>query len=134
MDLTKLVEEWAAAWSAQDPERVADLFTDDCLYEDVTFAVVQRGRDELLAFGRGFLVGVPDFAIGLGSVFTDGERAAAEWTMHGTHTGDLPNLPSTGKRFAVRGASTFRAADGKLATCSDYWDSGTWLRQLGLAD
>jgi steroid delta-isomerase-like uncharacterized protein len=95
---TELVERWAAALSARAVDRLAELFTADCLYEDVTFAAVQHGRDELIAFGRGFLAGVPDFAIELSSVFADGARAAAEWTMHGTHTGDLPELPSTGRR------------------------------------
>jgi steroid delta-isomerase-like uncharacterized protein len=130
MDTAKLIEEWATAWSDQDVDRVMALFTTDCAYEDVTFAAVQHGHDELAAFGRGFLAGVPDFTIELHSVLADGDRGAAEWTMRGTHTGDLPDLPATGRRFAVRGASIFKAHGGLLTRCSDYWDAATWMRQL----
>jgi len=131
MDATKLIEQWAAGWSNGDVGQVVELFTADCVYEDVTFAAVQHGYAELAAFGRGFLAAVPDFTIELGPVLAEADRAAAEWTMHGTHTGDLPDLPATGRRFTTRGMSAFRTRDGRLSHCSDYWDAATWLRQLG---
>jgi len=49
-----LLERWAAGWSAHDPERVASLYTDDCVYEDVPLGAVSRGKRELTALGRPF--------------------------------------------------------------------------------
>jgi steroid delta-isomerase-like uncharacterized protein len=126
-----LIVEWAAGWASRDVERVASVFSEDCVYEDVPLGVVNRGRDELRAFGAAFLAAVPDFDVKLRSHVAAGAWAAAEWQMTGTHVGDLPDMPATGRRFAVRGASVFEIADGKLRRCSDYWDSGSWLRQLG---
>jgi steroid delta-isomerase-like uncharacterized protein len=51
--------------------------------------------------------------------------------MRGTHTGEMPGMPATGKRFEVRGASTFEFRDAKILRCSDYWDMATLLKQLG---
>jgi ketosteroid isomerase-like protein len=37
VDVKGILHEWAEAWSAHDIERVAAIFADDCVYEDVTF-------------------------------------------------------------------------------------------------
>ena len=95
--------EWAAAWSASDPERLTAIFTDDCVYEDVTMGVLTHGRAELRDFAGGIFAAIPDFAIELSSRFAAGGWGGMEWTMSGTHRGDLPGLPATGKPFTLRG-------------------------------
>jgi len=56
-----------------------------------------------------------------------------EWTMSGTHKGDFPGLPATGKRFSsIRGATIVELKDGKIIRCSDYWDAAIFMRQVGL--
>ena len=122
--------EWAEAWSEHDVDRVAGIFTDDCVYEDVTFGAVNQGKDELKAFGSAFLAAVPDLKVELHSAFVGDRRGAMEWTMSGTQTGDMPGLPATGKRFSLRGASVVELREGKLSRCSDYWDLATLLKQL----
>ncbi|GAC1465857.1 MAG: hypothetical protein PVSMB5_08090 [Ktedonobacteraceae bacterium] len=47
----RLLEDWAAAWS--DPgsvDKLVSLFTDDCVYEDVTMGAVNHGKTELKNF------------------------------------------------------------------------------------
>jgi steroid delta-isomerase-like uncharacterized protein len=128
-----MLEEWAAGWSAHDMSRVCALFTDDCVYEDVTMAVVNYGKADLRQFGEGFFVAMPDVKFSLDWRVAADDRAAAEWTMVGTQAGDLPGLPATGKRCSVRGASAFEVRDGLFSRCSDYWDMMTFLKQLGHA-
>ncbi len=110
----KLAQDLIDAWNTHDPEHILALFTEDLVYEDVTFA----------AF--------PDLRFELTSAVVAGDRGAAEWTMTGTHRGDFPGLPATGKSFTVRGASIFDLAGDKLRHNRDYWDFATLLRQLGL--
>ena len=52
--------------------------------------------------------------------------------MSGTHKGDLPGLPATGKPFSLRGASIYELHDGKIKRNSDYWDMVTFLKQIRL--
>jgi steroid delta-isomerase-like uncharacterized protein len=127
----ELLEGWAAGWSSGDVERAVELFVDDCVYEDVPLGVVNRGKDELRAFGAGFLAAVPDFAVRLMHVVSAGDKAGVEWVMRGTQTGDLPDMPASHRTFEVRGASMFELRGDRLATCRDYWDMATFLRQLG---
>jgi steroid delta-isomerase-like uncharacterized protein len=85
---------------------VLALFTDDCVFEDVTFDLVARGKQELRSFVTRAFTAVPDFKYDLQSRLITQGWAAIEWVMSGTHQGDFPGLPATGKRFSsVRGTS-----------------------------
>lgn len=130
--MSRLLEDLAAAWTFHDIEKVLSLCTDDCVYEDVTMGVVNRGKAELQAFAGAVLAAFPDFKMDLTSGFTAGNWACAEWTMSGTHQGDLPGMAATGKSFSLRGASICELQDGKIKRNSDYWDMVTFLKQIGL--
>ena len=87
-DLERMLDEWAMAWSSaenNDPERVLALFAGDCVFEDVTFGVVARGKEELRSFVNRAFAAVPDFKYGLTSRFAARQWAAIEWVMSGTH-------------------------------------------------
>ena len=128
-----VLDSWAAAWSSHDVEQVLILFTDDCVYEEVTFGVVVRGKEELRAFANGAFAAVPDFKFELTSQFIAGPFGAIEWVMSGTHNGDLPGLPATGNRFSsIRGATIVELAGGKIRRNSDYWDAASLMKQVGL--
>jgi steroid delta-isomerase-like uncharacterized protein len=129
----RTIGNWAKLWSAHDMQRLLQLFTDDAVYEDVTMGEVSRGAAAIKTFGEGFLVGFPDVTFELRSSFANGVNGGAEWMMRGTHTGNLPNMPATGKRVEVRGASIFEFTGDKIRRCSDYWDMATFLKQLGKA-
>jgi steroid delta-isomerase-like uncharacterized protein len=127
----RLLDEWIAAWSAHDLGRLVSIFTDNLIYEDVTMGRVNRTGAELQAFGQEFFSGFPDVMFELTSRFANGVWGGAEWVMRGTHTGDLPGLPASGKRIEIRGASILEFAGNKIKRCSDYWDMATFLTQLG---
>ena len=116
-DVERMLDEWAMAWSSNesnDPERVLALFADDCVFEDVTFGVVARGKEELRRFVNGAFAAVPDFKYGVTSRFATSQWAAIEWIMSGTHKGDFPGMPATGKRFSsVRGSSWSASPRGR---------------------
>jgi len=131
-DQKRTIEQHWECWSAHDMDRLLRLFTDDAVYEDVTMGVVNRGGAQLRAFGEGFFSGFPDVTFELRSSFASPSGGGAEWIMRGTHTGDLPGMPATGRRIEVRGASIFEFTGDKIRRCSDYFDMVTLLKQLGL--
>ena len=135
-DVEGMFDEWALAWSSsenKDPERLLALFADDCVFEDVTFGLVARGKDELRRFVNGAFAAVPDFTYGVTRRFATRQWAAIEWVMSGSHKGDFPGIPATGKRFSsVRGTSILELEAGKIRRESDYWDAATFMRQVGL--
>ena len=130
--MERVFDDWAAAWSSHDPDRVLALFTDNCVFEDVAFGVVTRGKEELRSFASGAFAAVPDIKFELTSRSAAGQGAAIEWVMSGTHQGDFPGMAATGKRIAIRGATIFELEGGKIRRESDYWDAATFMRQVGL--
>jgi steroid delta-isomerase-like uncharacterized protein len=130
--LEHVLEQWAAAWSSGDVEKVLPLFTDNVVYEDVTFGSVNHGRKELNNFAKGTFEAFADLKFELKSrvVAADGKSGAMEWIWRGRQIKDLPELPATNKPFEVRGASVVQFADGKISRNSDYWDLATYLKQV----
>jgi len=131
-DAEKALDAWAADWSSHDVDHLLSLFTDDCLYEDVTFGVANRGKAELRAFADGIFAVFPDFKVELTTRFSAGDWAVMEWTISGTHKGDLPGMSATNKTFSIRGATIIELRSGKIKRNSDYWDLATFLKQVGL--
>ena len=135
-ELERMLDDWAVAWSSSDssdPGRLLALYTDDCVFEDVTFGVVVRGKEELSSFANRAFAAVPDFKYEPTSRFATSRWAAIEWVMSGTHQGDFPGIPATGKRFSsVRGSTILELEAGKIRRESDYWDAATLMKQVGI--
>ncbi len=131
-NLEHVLNEYVQAWAAHDVEKIVSFFADDGVYEDVGVGVVNRGKAAIRAFvSEGFRT-FPDFDVKLTGVFVAGQRAASEWIMTGTHLGDSPGLPATGKAISIRGASMIEFAGDKIRRDSDYWDTASFLRQIGV--
>jgi len=125
----ELVRRFADSWSSHDPDRLASLFADDCLYEDVVLGVAAHGPIEVAAFLRDWLTISSDLKMSLRRQYGEGDSAGAEWVFSGTHDGQLDGLGPTGRRFEFRGSSLFEFEAGKIKTCVDFWDMAT-LRRL----
>ncbi len=131
-ELERTLIQYAGAWSARDPDKVASFFTDDCVYEDAPTGITCRGKPELKAFAREIFEAFPDFRIEPGAVVVEGNLISTEWTMAGTHRGNLRGLPATGRTFSVKGTSRLEIRDGKIRRNYDYWDQLTFLKQTGV--
>jgi len=81
-DLERLFDDWATAWSSndssKDPERVLALFVDDCVFEDVTFGLLARGREEFRGFLERAFAAIPDFKYELRNWFATNKWAEIE--------------------------------------------------------
>ena len=51
--------------------------------------------------------------------------------MSCTHTGDVPGLKATQKKYSIRGASVAELREGKISRNIDYFNLYTFLQQIG---
>lgn len=131
-DSTRLVKEYLAAWNAHDSEALLSLFTEDCVYEDVALGRLEQGKDSVRALVQSVFVDLADFRMDVKSAFGVGDWAATEWTMTGAFVhSSVPGLASTGKSFAVRGATILQLRNGRIYRNTDYIDLNSFLRQTG---
>ena len=132
MEPEPVVRELARVWNARDPEGIPPLFAADAVFRDMAFGVERRGLSDIRAMFQETWRGIPDLHTELTRVVAEGESVATEWTLTGTHSGDFPGLPATGRSFSIRGVSFARVRDGKIVSQRDYYDRAGFLEQLGV--
>ena len=124
----RVAESFIAAWNSHEVEKVIPVFTNDVLYEDVTFGAVNHGSAELRKFAASIFVAVPDVKFELVNSAVDRKHGTIEWLFTGTDRG----LYKTGKRFSVRGVSVIDLRGGKISRNLDFYDAASIMRQVEL--
>ena len=60
----------------------------------------------------------PDQVFTVREMIEEDDRIAVSWTWQGTHSGNLPGIPATGKRMKMSGLTIYYFDDGRL---SGHW-------------
>ncbi len=121
------------AWNSGEGDALVACFTEDAAYTDIAVGQTFRGPNEIRQFQADTFHAFPDFRIDLSQVIVDGTGSyALDWTMSGTHLGDRPGLPSTGKPFSLPAASVGLRLDGLITRNTDYWNMASFLIQVGI--
>lgn len=64
-------------------------------------------------------------------IFTEGDRAAAEYMVHGTYLATDAGLPEArGQAYMLSAGSFFTLDGGKIARVTTYYNLADWLRQV----
>ncbi len=121
-----------AAWNAHDIHAIAGHYAPNYEEIDVASAEPVRGSDHVRRLLAYYLRAFPDLAITLDDHLIDGNRVALYWTWTGTHHGAFMNIPATGHRVRVRGASLIVLEGDKIRRGLRIWDLAGLLRDLKL--
>jgi len=73
-----------------------------------------------------------DLQLTVEDLLAEGDKVGVRWTARGTHTGQLGDIPPTGKQMMVTGISVLTIAGGKVAEQYTNWDTLGMLQQLGV--
>ena len=79
-----------------------------------------------------YRTGYPDLQLTVDDLFAEGDKVGVRWTARGTHTGQLGDIPPTGKQAMITGISVLTIAGGKVAAQHTNWDTLGMLQQLGV--
>jgi len=72
----------------------------------------------------------PDLNFTIQEMVVEDDRVAASWIMSGTHMGDLPQLPATGRKFSITGITIYYFEDGKVSGHWQAFDQLGFLSQI----
>jgi predicted ester cyclase len=75
----------------------------------------------------------PDMHIAIDDLIAEGDRVVWRFTARGTQTGQLFDLPPTGKRMEIGGFVISRFAGSRWVEDWANWDVSLMLQQLGAA-
>lgn len=124
-----IIEQYYKAFNAGDAEEMLALVTDD-VEHFVNEGEMRKGRALFAEFcshmGVSYREELRDIVI-----FCEGDRAAAEFTVHGTYLQTDPGLPeATGQTYVLPAGSFFTLRDGKIARVTTYYNLSDWVRQV----
>ena len=136
-DLDAFCARYLAAWNDHDAEAMADLVTDDVVWEDPALPAPARGPAAVQDFMREAWVAFPDLRFDESDHphrTAGGDQVAWRWRMRGTNTGpiDPPGFAPTGRRWELDGVDLHEYRDGRVCKLRIVFDMMTASRQLGL--
>lgn len=130
-DTAALIRRYYDAFNADDTEGMAALLTEDVRH-DVNQGGQRHGLDAFRAFSahmtRCYHERLEDLVI---MVASDGTRAAAEFTVHGTYKATDAGLPEArGQTYTLPAGTFFEVRDGRIARVTTYYNLTDWTRQV----
>lgn len=118
-------------WNDQHPAAIDELLAANYVHHDPQTPQFPNGPEGYHQLVNHYLKAFPDCHFTIDQELRDGDAEVTRWTVSGTHHGDLPVLPATGKKFSVSGISIARTKDGKILESWNIWDALGMVQQLG---
>ena len=125
-ELTDFATRYAAAWSSQNPARLAAFYAAGGSLK-VNVGVPALGRAAITAKAREFMTAFPDMMVKLDAVSGEGSHATFHWLWTGTNTGP----GGTGKSVRLTGYEEWTFGGDRLILESrGHYDEAEYRRQL----
>ena len=124
--LTDFATRYAAAWSSQSPDSLANFYADSGSLQ-VNAGPPAVGRQAVRTSVQSFMNGFPDMIVRMDSVVQSGPKAVFHWTWTGTNTGP----GGTGKAVRIQGYEEWSFdAQGLIAQSLGHYDEAEYQRQM----
>jgi ketosteroid isomerase-like protein len=129
-----------AAIGARDSAAFGDCYAPDATLVEPLFPRAHIGRAEIVAGEQALFDAFNDVQPELTNVIADGPSLAVELVMRATNSGPLQldqdtSIPATYRQIALPMVWLLDVdPNGLIKSERDYFDTGLFLRQLGLSD
>src|SRR5436190_2492344 len=125
-ELTDFGTHYAAAWSSQNPARLASFYAENGSLT-VNAGSPSVGRAAIMAMAQGFMTAFPDMMVKMDQVSQEGSHTIFRWTWTGTNTGP----GGTGKFVRMTGCEEWTiGAGGLIAESKGHYDEAEYQRQV----
>lgn len=129
---TKLIQNYYAAFNAGNAEGMLALLTND-VQHDINEGESQKGLDAFRTFLAKMDAHYREEAKDLIVMSSaDGQRAAAEFVIHGEYLKTDEGLPAAaGQKYVLPVGAFFEVRGDKIARVTNYYNLADWTRQVG---
>lgn len=139
MSVQDVVTRAIEAFNRHDADAFAALYADNATAIDPQYERPLQGKEQIRKDIADFFVAFPDARATVEALVTQGDRAAFEVEVTGTHRGPLVtpagDVPATHRPVSMRGGRFIRVdARGRITECNRYFDIAAIMQQLGLSE
>jgi steroid delta-isomerase-like uncharacterized protein len=106
-------------------------YAEHAVVEDSMYPHPFVGRAAIMARKSAGMAAIPGLKISVTNRVVHGNQLTVEWVASGSHTGDYPGLPATGRSFSIPGVTVVVRQNGKIAREALYYDMNEVRQQLG---
>lgn len=126
-----LLQNYYAAFNAQDMDTFLSLLTDDVVH-DINQGPRESGKaafsEFMVRMNRNYKETITDIDI---MVNADGSRAAVEFTVLGEYLATDEGLPeANGQTYRLPAGAFFDIRNGKVARVTNYYNLEDWIAQV----
>ena len=125
-DLHDFATRYTAAWSSQDPVRVASFYAENGSLT-INGGEPSVGREAIAESAWGLMTAFPNLVVAMDSLRVEGDAPEYHWTLTGTNTGP----GGTGHAVRISGYEVWTMGDdGLIARSVGQFDEAEYQRQL----
>ncbi len=131
------VEMYVSVWESTFNEKNIDLVTNENFHQDVTVVTSNgnvTGLDEFKAYYANYINGFSDGEFAVINAFSQGDDLVKHWSFKGTHDGEFMGIPATNRSLDLTGTTIVKMKDGKVLQEEDFFDTYSFMKQLGLVE
>jgi len=125
------MDPYLAIWNDGNLDLVDDLYAPDFVWHVVDIDEDVVGTAAFKELVTSFRTAFPNFNVTFDEVFVAGDKTVIRWTMTGTNTGPLQDLPATGQSVRLHGVAISRSVDGKTAEVWQHYNQLSMFQQMG---
>lgn len=131
MTRSELIHAYYAAFNRGDWNAMLEFLSDGVVH-DLNQGAREVGRmafrDFLARMDRSYSEQLRDIAV---MVSADGDRAAAEYVVHGVYKADDDGLPeANGQTYVLPGGAFFAFEGDRIARVTNYYNLQDWIAQV----
>lgn len=127
---TAVAGAWCKAYNAHDVERVISLYAPGGRHVEIAQDRSAQGPEAIRQGLDALLAAFPDAYWAQDDVIVTKTGAAIAYTLTGSLQRQLCPFGAHRRRLELRGVHVLRLSGLKIAESRDYWDSGTFARQM----
>jgi steroid delta-isomerase-like uncharacterized protein len=118
-------------WNEGNFDVVEEAVAEDIVAHDIVHGDL-HGPDEIRDVVAAFRAAFPDLHMTVDDQVGEGDMIVTRYSVTGTHTGELPGMPPSGKRMTIRGINVARWSGLRIVEAWETWDALSLVRALGL--
>jgi steroid delta-isomerase-like uncharacterized protein len=126
----RLHDQHLASQTQGDVNALHHDYAENAIVEDSMYDQPFVGRAAIISRKNVGMAAIPDLQINVLNRVAQNQQVMVEWVASGTHTGDFPNLPASGRSFSIRGVTVVVRENGQIVRESIYYNMDDVRNQL----